>query len=266
MTLIEEGIDRDHSLSRRRRVVVGLIGLLGVVVLCSLGAWQVERLAWKNAIVAQIEERQRRPAITASELAAEDPQAAELDYRAVSATGVFRHEGERAFLSTFRGAAGWNIYTPLALDDGRLVFVNRGFVPYDRKDPTTRPEGQVTGRVEVEGLARPFATEKPGSFVPDNDPVGNVFFWRHLPDLLQGQDVADAARFLPFVIDAGPGAAPGGYPVGGTTVVDIPNNHLQYAITWFGLAAVLAAMLLYAAIRKAPAAGPNGLTGPDANP
>ncbi|MBB3949674.1 SURF1 family protein [Aureimonas jatrophae] len=235
---------------RRRDVVIGLVGLFGIAVLCSLGAWQVERLAWKNALVAQIHERQRWPSVPVEELASGNIEGSQLDYRSVSASGVFHHEDERAFLSTFRGAAGWNIYTPLELADGRFVFVNRGFVPYDRKDPATRAAGQIVGTTDVVGVARPFATEKPGSFVPDNDPRTNVYFWRHLPDLLVGLDLGDSARFIPFVIDAGPGAAPGGYPVGGTTIVEIPNNHLQYAITWFGLAAVLAGMLVAAVFRR----------------
>lgn len=238
--------------SRRRRLGVAVAGLVGIAVLCALGTWQVERLGWKNGIIAQIEARQHMAPVAAEVLAGNDPTAATADYRPVVATGVFRHAGERAFLSTFNGAAGWNIYVPFELLSGAFVFVNRGFVPYDRKDPTTRSEGQVDGTVEVMGLARPFAAEKPASFVPDNDPKTNVFFWRSRADLLVGQDLGANPRVLPFVIDAGPGIAPGGYPVGGTTVVDIPNNHLQYAITWFGLAAVLAVMMLLGALRRHP--------------
>lgn len=239
-----------HPMGRGRLLLTILLGLAGIAILCALGAWQLERLAWKNGIIERIEARRHAAPIAAEELARLDPSGADLDYRPVHARGTYLHEGERAFLSTFDGQAGWNIHTPLRLADGSVVFVNRGFVPYDRKAAATRLEGKVPGIVEVDGLARPFATEKPASFVPDNDPAGNTFFWRNLADLRVGQPFGPETVVLPFVLDAGPGAAPGGYPVGGTTVIDIPNNHLQYAVTWFGLAVVLAAMLLFALVRK----------------
>lgn len=236
--------------SRAHTVVTVLLGLAGIAILCALGTWQIERLSWKNGLIAQIEAREGSEPVPAEALLASGAAGSDIDYRPVRASGTFLHEGERAFLSTHDGQAGWNIHTPLRLADGAIVFVNRGFVPYDRKAPETRSAGQVAGVVEVEGLARPYATEKPASFIPDNDPARNTFFWRNLADLEQGQRFGAEARVLPFVIDAGSGAAPGGYPIGGTTIVDIPNNHLQYAVTWFGLAAVLAAMLVFSLLRR----------------
>ena len=108
-------------------------------------------------------------------------------------------------------------------------------------------------RSSFAGIARNALAEKPSSFVPDNDPVKNAFFWKNLPDLARGLPEADVAGLLPFVVDAGPGRrVRRGGPVGGTTVVDIPNSHLQYAITWYGLAAVLSVMLVLLVLRAAP--------------
>ena len=138
--------------------------------------------------------------------------------------------------------SGFFVYTPLELADGRVVFVNRGFVPYDRKDAATRAQGQVAGPVTISGLARNPLAGKPSSIVPDNEPDKNIFYWKDLRSMATSAGV-DPSRLLPFFIDAGPAANPGGLPVGGVTIVDLPNNHLQYAVTWYGLAAALAGVL-----------------------
>ena len=94
------------------------------------------------------------------------------------------------------------------------------------------------------GLAREAPKEKPGYFVPDNEPAKRTFFWRDLTGMAAGLSLGSGVRILPFFIDAGPGRAPGGWPVGGTTNVTLPNDHLQYAVTWYGLAAVLIVMTI----------------------
>ena len=234
------------------RFWAGVVLSLGALaVLVSLGIWQVERLRWKEGVIATIEARIH--AAPASLTAVENRQAGgqDIDYVPVTVTGRFLHAGERAFLSTREGQSGWNIYTPLILADGRTaVFVNRGFVPYALKDSARRPAGEVEGTVTVSGLARSAPAAKPGSFVPDNEPARNEFFWRSLPDMAAGLSLPLGVKLLPFFVDAGPAVAPGGWPVGGTTVIDIPNDHLQYAITWFGLAAALASMLAIVIVRR----------------
>src|SRR5690606_28991311 len=95
-----------------------------------------------------------------------------------TATGIFHHRGERHFLATWKGQSGFFVYTPLELADGRFLFVNRGFVPYDLKDPGKRPSGQVDGEVTVTGLARNALPQKPSWLVPDNDPDKNIFYWK----------------------------------------------------------------------------------------
>ncbi|WP_280137186.1 SURF1 family protein [Aureimonas sp. Leaf454] len=225
--------------------------LLGIAVLVGLGTWQMERLGWKNGLIATIEARVHAPPRPLEEVEAEFARGGDVDYVPVLVSGRFLHADERHVLSTSGGAAGWNVFTPLRLDDGRTLFVNRGFVAYDRKSAETRSGGQVEGAVAFAGIARNALAEKPSSFVPDNDPVKNAFFWKHLPDLARGLPEADMAGLLPFIVDAGPDTPSGaGGPVGGTTVVDIPNSHLQYAITWYGLAAVLSVMLVLLVLRQ----------------
>ena len=241
--------DAVHSsppVGRLRVILAAVFGIVGLVILVSLGTWQMERLAWKNGIVETIEARTVAPPVPVADL----PDGEALDYRPVTVTGRFVNSGERYFLATFKGEAGWNVLTPLLVDGtDTAIFVNRGFVPYARKMPETRFEGQIEGSVEITGLARAAPTAKPGSFLPDNEPETNIFFWKSIPQMSEGLALPAGTRMLPFLIDAGPGSAPGGGPVGGVTVVQVTNNHLQYAITWYGLAAVLAVMLVIFATR-----------------
>ncbi|TGT40651.1 SURF1 family cytochrome oxidase biogenesis protein, partial [Mesorhizobium sp. M8A.F.Ca.ET.167.01.1.1] len=102
----------------------------------------------------------------------------DVDYTPVTVTGTFLHQGERHFFSTWEGDTGFNVYTPLQLDDGRFVLVNRGFVPYDLKDPAKRRQGEVGGKVTVTGLARNPLPGKPSMMLPDNDVAKNIFYWK----------------------------------------------------------------------------------------
>ncbi len=220
-----------------------------LLILLSLGTWQVNRLQWKEALLADIQERSTGPAADVAEverlLAAGDS----VDYRHATAVGRYMHDRERHFLATFEGQSGFYLYTPLELADGRYLFVNRGFVPYDRKDPATRPQGLIEGEQTVTGLARAELTEKPSSLVPDNDEKANIFYWKDLSRM--GASVGlPADRVLPFFLDADATPVTGGLPKGGVTQIDLPNNHLQYAITWYGLAFALVAVTIAGLIRR----------------
>ncbi|MBB3935028.1 SURF1 family protein [Aureimonas phyllosphaerae] len=233
-----------RPLTRGRIAAILVVGITALGILLSLGAWQVERLFWKEGLIATIDARIHAPPVDVSDVARRVVAGEDIDYVPVTARGRFLHAGERFFLATREGAAGWHVLTPLLLADGAVVFVNRGFVPYERKDSATRQDGNPADEVRVTGLARAAPTEKPNMFVPDNDPAKNAFFWRSVPDMAQGLDLPTGSRLLPFLIDAGPGQMAAGAPIGGTTVIDIPNSHLEYAITWFSLAAALLVILV----------------------
>jgi surfeit locus 1 family protein len=219
--------------------VAALLGVLAFAALIALGTWQVERLHWKEGLLATIDQRIHSAPRPLSEIERLFADRHDVEYWPVALKGTFLHTGERHFLATWNGDAGFNIYTPLKLDDGRYVFVNRGFVPYDRKDPSTRAEGQVEGEVTVTGLARNPLAEKPSFIVPDNDPAKNMFYWKDLPAMTATAGLPAGATVLPFFVDADAAANPGGLPVGGVTLINLPNNHFQYALTWYGLALVL---------------------------
>jgi surfeit locus 1 family protein len=232
----------DAIRARRLPWAAMVLGLAGLAVLIGLGTWQVNRLAWKDALLASIEQRTHAAPRPIAEIERQFSRDGDVEYWPVEATGAFLHGKERHFFATFDGQSGFFVYTPLELADGRVVFVNRGFVPYDRKDAATRAQGQVAGPVTISGLARNPLAGKPSSIVPDNEPDKNIFYWKDIRSMAKSAGV-DSSGLLPFFIDAGPAANPGGLPVGGVTIVDLPNNHLQYAVTWYGLAAALAGVL-----------------------
>ncbi|WP_244496246.1 SURF1 family protein [Aureimonas ureilytica] len=230
-------------LGRGRIISILVLGSAALAVLVMLGSWQLERMAWKEGLLSAIAQRIEKPAQTIDDIRDARDRGEAIDYDPVALRGRFDHSGERYFLATRNGEAGWHAYTPLQIEGSdRWIFVNRGFVPYAMKDPASRMAGNPVGTMDLTGLAREAPIEKPGSFLPDNDPSQNVFFWRSVSDMAKGLSLP-ADKVLPFFVDAGPGAAEGGYPIGGVTVVDLPNNHLQYAITWFSLAAALFVML-----------------------
>lgn len=228
---------------RRRSLVVPAVLAIGAfLVLVGLGTWQLERLAWKEALLARVESRIHAPPIPLPPPEDWPKLTRDADeYRRVGARGTFDHARE-LLVFTVRGddapgpfkGQGYLVVTPLMRPDGPPVLVNRGFVPAGRRDPATRVDGQVKGEVEVTGLLR--LPEEASWFVPANDPGRNAFFRMDPVGLAAARDVKGAA---PFLIDADATPVPGGLPEGGGTRVAFPNRHLEYALTWYGLAAAL---------------------------
>ena len=207
-----------------------------IAVLVALGLWQLDRLQWKEALLTRIEARAKAPP---QDLPPQDAWPAlvpdDYDYRHVRLRGTFEHAGE---ILVFRGAptegggVGSLVLTPFRLADGSHVVVNRGFVPVERRDPATRAAAQTGGEVNLTGLMRPPEARNP--FTPADDPARNLWFTRDPTAIAAARGLEKAA---PFTIDTDAVPPnPGGWPQGGATVVDIPNNHLSYALTWFGLA------------------------------
>jgi len=214
--------------------------LPGLVLLIGLGVWQIERLHEKEALIASVAAGMRAPPVPLADALRTGPQSVEWHH--VSVTGLFLHDKEAyLFAQGPRGAVGVQIITPLVQSDGTTVLVNRGFVPQALKDPNTRIAGQVTGEVAVNGVLR--LSQQPGMFTPAPDAEARLWFVKNVPEISAALGVVVQD---PIIIEADATPNPGGWPLGGQTVVDFPNNHLQYALTWFGLAlALIGVYLLY---------------------
>ncbi|KAA1178175.1 SURF1 family protein [Rhizobium tropici] len=225
-----------------------LLLLVALVILIGLGTWQVERLQWKEGLLADIAARKDAPALPLSAIEAMAASGGDIEYRVVTATGHYLNDKERHFLATYDGDPGFHVYTPLQLVDGRYVFVNRGFVPSEAKEPEKRKQGELTGEQAITGLARAKLTERSDG-MPDNDLAKNIFYWKDL-DVMAESVGLPKDKVLPFFIDADKTPNPEGLPIGGVTIIDLPNNHLQYAVTWYGLAVALAAIVAISLWRK----------------
>jgi surfeit locus 1 family protein len=247
----------DSAMPARRhpawQAVKALLLLATLTALLALGTWQVERLHWKEGLLADISERRGAPPVALSAIETMAASGGDIEYRTVTATGRYLNNKERHFFATYAGAPGFYVYTPLQLDDGRYVFINRGFVPYDAKEPEMRMQGQLTGERTVTGLARARLAGKPSFVVPDNDLAKNIFYWKDL-DAMVSSDGLAKDKVLPFFIDADDTPNPKGMPIGGVTIIDLPNDHLQYALTWYGLAATLVVIVAIVWFRKRRAA------------
>ena len=223
----------------QQKGLFGLTALMlaGLALLIGLGVWQLKRLEWKQGLIAQIEARTKGPPITLEDAVALAGQGRDPSYYRVRVDGRFHHAKERYLYALSDGRVGWHVITPLETEDGDMVLVDRGFVPDELKDPSVRALGQVENVVTVTGIVRSPETQT--LFTPDNEPMVNRWFWRDLAGMARSMFPAGTIDVAPFFLEAEKSEVPGGWPEGGQMRLEIPNDHLQYAITWFLLAACL---------------------------
>lgn len=215
---------------------------LPVLVVClGLGVWQMERREWKRDILDRIAANQAAPVMTLDALVKGDPLRHE--YGKVRIAGTFLHDRE-FFLAarSLKNKVGVHVVTPLRADDGRIVLLDRGWIPSEAKDPAKRAAGQIQGRVELTGIVR--RNQERRQFAPENAPDKNVWFHADVPLMRKMAGGAPDPVLDRFFLDADAAPSPGGMPIGGQTRLDIPNDHLQYAITWFLIALALAGVYL----------------------
>jgi surfeit locus 1 family protein len=240
-----------QRLRKARLLWPTLAALAGLAVLLGLGAWQLERKRWKEDVIAKIAARVHADPVPLALVLGRAKDKYDLEYTHVTVRGRFHHDKERYLYAPTSAGLGWHVYTPLETAQGGLLWVNRGRVPDSRKASATRAEGQLGGEVEVRGLVRWPAG--PGLFAAQNDPTRNVWYWPDLSAMSQSAFAGrpQAAKAIALVIDAdAQPAPPGGLPRGGVTRLNLPNRHLEYALTWYGLAATLAGVYLAFAISR----------------
>ncbi len=240
-------VDRTVGAARSARstVLLGGLALLAFVALIALGTWQVQRRAWKLDLIAQVDARLKAAPIPAPAPAAW-PRIDKADaYTRLRADGIWLVGMDTLVKAVTARGAGWWVMTPLRTRDGATILINRGFVP-------ARTYRHVEGLASVTGLLR--VTEPGGAFLRSNDPATNAWYSRDVAAIAAHHRLDMVA---PYFIDADAVPGPADTPVGGLTVIAFANNHLVYALTWYGLALMVAggyALLLRERSRRRAAA------------
>ena len=214
-----------------------LTTLIVAGLLIGLGKWQLDRREWKLAIVERIETRIHDEAVSLTEARDRWRKNQDIDYTRVLLVGRYLHEHERHAYTIVEGLSGWKVITPLQTASGDIVLVDRGFVREQLKQPAARMRGQIEGIAELTGLAR--ASQPRNWFTPANDPAANRWFSRDVPGLIASLPPDLAEKAAPFIVEAEAAPVPGDWPRAGVTLLKISNRHLEYALTWFSLAAAL---------------------------
>lgn len=221
------------------------MAVAAVLLFCAflwLGTWQVQRRAWKLDLIARVEHRVHAPAVPPPPpWAWSQVTAANSEYRHVQATGAFLNDSETLVQALTDLGAGFWVLTPLRLEDGTVVLVNRGFVPPERRDRAAHGAAEATTAATVTGLLR--ITEPKGWILRRNDPTKSLWYSRDVQAIAAARGLG-SVRVAPYFIDqeaasasgGGAGGGPDSAPVGGLTVIAFRNTHLTYAITWYGLA------------------------------
>jgi surfeit locus 1 family protein len=237
-----------------RRSWLGLLlpAIVAFLILVGLGTWQVERKAWKEGLIAALTERLNAPPVAlqpAKDWQNLDPAGNE--YTRVTFSAQFDNAAEALVYgaaSAFRPDAtglGYWVFTPARLADGSTVIVDRGFIPEDKKSPTSRQAGQIAESVTIVGTLR--WPDMRHWFTPNDDPAHNLWLSRDPQSIAAAKSLGPVA---PFYVEQEAPIPPGGLPQPGKLVVALPDNHLQYAITWYGLAAALVAVFVVWAIKS----------------
>lgn len=211
--------------------------IAGIIVLCGLGSWQVKRLYWKETLIAKVEQRTSLAPMEISNFLDRQMVEDNWPYSPISAKGTYDHSKEVYFFTTSKeGRSGWNVHAPMLMDNGKYLIVNRGFVPFDMREPEKRAKGQVAGEQTIKGFVRVPEKEKPNGWFPENNPDDRELYWRDFNVFVDLMGKDQGREFVPFFVDVDEASNPGGWPKGGTTIISFPNSHLQYAVTWYGLA------------------------------
>ena len=202
---------------------------LALAMLLWLGTWQVIRLQWKAGLIHDLETRAHASAIAPPAAA----DALTMRFQRINASGIWMHHAEIQLTGrTFEGTAGYHVITPMKLDDGRVLLFNRGWVPQDYRLPQSRPSSLDQGRQSVDAIIRLPAQK--GYFVPENDIEGNDWFTLNIAEMTAHHGLAGVIDTYTADVLRPHGAYV--LPIGAAVRIDIPNNHLNYAMTWYGIA------------------------------
>lgn len=224
---------RPHERPPRIWPVV-LATLAGLAILVTLGVWQVQRLAWKEALLAQLAANAAAPPVDLPTAFNMSRAGSNVEFARVKFTGTYKTDAWMKMLSSYQGGQGWTILEPATSSDGWAVIIDRGKLPGQRLENFDQPQGPQ----EIEGVIRTHPHGQ-GFFDPANDPKGNLWHWWDVKAMMAASGLSAGLRPFPFVVQLLPSSTSAEFPRPEEPKADLANNHLGYAITWFGLAATL---------------------------
>ena len=173
--------------------------ILGVAVLLGLGVWQLQRLQWKEALIAERDSRLAAAPVSLDQALKDFDAGHSVEFLKVETSGTFQNDAELFFLTTDGGSPGFEVVTPLLSKDGIVILADRGFVPEALKDPAKRSESRPQGEVTVTGILRRHIAGR-GPFTPDNDAEGNAWYWWDIPAMLALAHAGPDMRVAPFAL------------------------------------------------------------------
>ena len=220
-----------------------LFTIPALIVLVFLGSWQVQRMNWKNDLVASFEEKMAKAPVAFPQKITD---MSAFRYTRVTGSGTFLHEKEILLTGrTFEGTAGFHVITPFASNSNQTVLINRGWIPEKLRDQKKRPETLPSGELIIEGILR--GDNRKGYFVPENEPENEVWLYVNTKEMATYRKLGEVPNYYVDQI-----REPGPYklPIGATSKIEVRNEHLQYAVTWFLLAATLFVIYFIYHIRK----------------
>jgi surfeit locus 1 family protein len=208
---------------------------IGIIILCGLGTWQVFRLAEKTKLVAALDARMQAEPISLAQALERHAKGEDIEYLKVTAEGRSDPAHALRKITSFEGKPGWEIIVPFTSTDGIFILVDAGATPDVQIATASADNETITGVIRVHHKGRGF-------FDNDNDETGNTWYWWDLPAMQAAAGAPAEARIAPFILQKLPSAENPSPPYAQKPKVELKNNHLGYAITWFGLAAALMAV------------------------
>ncbi len=218
--------------SRPSLLLISVFALGGIAVLVGLGAWQLQRLAWKETLIERITMRLQQAPVELEEALKQRSGGEDVDFQRVKLRGTYEHAKGQYFYALNKGEFGWRVLTPLKSDSGQSILIDRGFLP-DPQKPLAAPAS--AGPVDVVGALRLGYLPKE-MFTPDNNASANSWYWFDVAAL---RKVTAIPELAPMVIQLDTPDHPGQWPVATALSPNLPNKHFGYALTWFGLAITL---------------------------
>lgn len=217
--------------SPTRKKIEWVFFILTFAFLCYLGGWQVQRLAWKEALIENVETARADNTLTAADLPNDADAYPPLRFRFAHVEGEFLHENELHMAARYhKGQLGYHLFTPLKMSDGRLLMVNRGWLPTLGKEQEMRPETLPKGKQSLKVMIR-TQTDR-NKFTPINQPEDNIWFGRDIDEMVE----ATGLDLLPVTVDVVGEQGRNVYPAPSKGEIKLRNDHFSYAVTWFGIA------------------------------